>query len=138
MYTVISQPLAEQDEPVDWHKWLGWLCFAACWPVAAVAGCLALLVACPIHSHPAFGAPTSCGGYTSEMFSCRLACVLARSLWEEFSSIPHPVFESVCSTCLFDSFACPMTVVGLDCCLVLADSGSDFVVLSLFVLILAC
>ena len=59
------------------------------------------------------------------MFSCWLAFVLARYLLEEFSSIPHLVFESICSTCLFDSFACPMTVVGLDCCLVLANSGSD-------------
>ena len=38
-------------------------------------------------------------------------------------------------TCLFDSFACPMTVVGLECCLVLADSGSDSIDLALSALV---
>ena len=133
--TIIPQQPAKPNGLADWRKWLGWLCFAACW---LVADCLALLVACPIRSRPACGASTSCGICTSEMFSCRFAFVLTRYLWEEFSSIPHLIFESVCSTCLFGSFACQMIVVGLGCCFVLADSDSDFVDLVLSVFVLAC
>jgi len=133
--TIIPQQLAKPNGLADWCKWLGWLCFVACWLVAAAA-CPVLLAACPICSLPACGVPTSCGGCTSGMFSCRLAFVLVHCLWVVFSSIPHLSFETVCLICLSGSSVYGMTAVGSGHCLVSADF--DSVDLVPFVLVSAC
>ena len=69
------------------------------------------------------------------MFSCRLACALARCPLEELSSILRLFVESACSICLFGSLSCWVSAAALDCFFASADFGFGSVGLALFVLV---